>query len=132
MDKAKGSGRSFGGALPKIGEALPRIGETDADVGGRICAFLRGIYPEKTAANVCADTAISPKTVENWLAGVAAPRSIHFVRLFLAYGPEFLRAAAGTPPAWLDEACQTREREQLARQIAALQAREAALREAAR
>lgn len=74
-------------------------------------AFVRQLYPTKTADCVAADTGLPVQTVRRWLEGVAKPSWIGFSRLILAYGPAFLMAVFPRQPEWLTEAYQ---REQLA------------------
>ncbi|GBD48144.1 hypothetical protein [Methylopila sp. Yamaguchi] len=90
--------------------------------GERVCAFLRAIYPEKTAANVAADTGVPARTVEKWLERLSSPSWPHGLRLVAAYGPEFLCAVMDTPPAWLTEAGRAAARAQLEAQIAEIEA----------
>lgn len=89
----------------------------------RTNAFLRRLYPVKTAENVAADTGISANTIGKWLDRGSAPTSWAFLRLLAAYGPELARAVMTDPPEWLDRAAREEERRRLAAQIAALQAR---------
>jgi hypothetical protein len=72
-------------------------------------AFIRALYPIKTADCVAADTGLPVQTVRRWLEGVAKPSFIGFSRLILAYGPAFLAAVFPRQPAWLTDAYQ-RER----------------------
>ena len=115
--------RTSGLIRPNFKEAIRRFEELDREFGDNLCSFLREAHPEKTSVNVQAATGISAKTVDNWLSGVAAPRAVHFVRLFLTYGPEFLCACLrDTAPAWLTEAGQASASAHLDAQIAALEA----------
>lgn len=78
--------------------------------GERVCSFLRKTHPEKTAANVAADTGISVRTIEKWLERLSAPSWAHGVRLLATYGPEFMCAVMDAPPAWLDQAARKERR----------------------
>lgn len=94
-------------------------GPTDFKIGSknfeacpdRAVAFIRALYPIKTADCVAADTGLPVQTVRRWLEGVAKPSFIGFSRLILAYGPAFLAAVFPCQPRWLTDAYQ---REQLA------------------
>ncbi len=90
--------------------------------GERVCAFLRSIYPEKTAANVAADTGISARTIEKWLERLSAPSWPHGIKLFRAYGPEFMCAVMDNPPRFLTEAGRAQARARLDAKIAELEA----------
>ena len=104
-------------------------GPTDFKIGSknfeacpdRAVAFIRALYPIKTADCVAADTGLPVQTVRRWLEGVAKPSFIGFSRLILAYGPAFLAAVFPTSPKWIDEA-HRRER------LAALEAQQARIR----
>lgn len=83
-------------------------------------AFIKALYPLKTAECVAADLGVPTHTVKRWLEGVAKPSWIGFSRMIIAYGPAFLVAVFPCArPAWLDDAYQ---REQLA-ELEAEQAR---------
>lgn len=94
----------------------------------RIIAFLRQLYPVKTADNVAADLRCSPETVAKMIERVACPNAVTFGRMILAYGPAFLVAVFPSAPKWLDEA-HRRERQEalkaeqrrIAAQLAALE-----------
>lgn len=85
----------------------------------RAVAFVRQMYPIKTADCVAADTGLPVQTVRRWLEGAAKPSWVGFSRLILAYGPGFLAAVFPRQPAWLADAYQ---RERLA-ELEAEQAR---------
>lgn len=72
------------------------------DVGDRVVGFLRRLHPAKTAALVAADTGCGVDAVEKWLERASVPNGRAMLRLFLAYGPEFICAVVDNPPAWLD------------------------------
>lgn len=99
--------------LRKVGVKFPKVGGAQIEVADRVCDFLRAAYPEKTAAHVHADTGVSTKTVEKWLARISAPGAAHLVVLVGVYGPEFLSAVMPKRPAWLDRAEREREHLQL-------------------
>ncbi|KAA2237705.1 hypothetical protein [Salinarimonas soli] len=92
-------------------------------VAERINAFLRQLYPLKTAEAVAADTGISANTVAKWLERGSAPSTWATFRLIGAYGPEFACAVMANPPAWLDRAAREEEQRRLRTEIAALEAR---------
>ncbi len=82
-----------------------RIGCNDGEAcPDRAVAFVRRLYPTKTADCVAADTGLPVQTVRRWLEGVAKPSWIGFSRLIFAYGPAFLAAVYPRAPAWLDDA----------------------------
>ncbi len=93
-------------------------------VGERIAAFLRGRHPERTAANVAADTRgrISGKTVEKLLERLSAPSLPTWFVLVETYGPELTCAVMENPPAWLTEAGRAQARLRLDAEIAKLEA----------
>lgn len=102
-------------------QSVFKIGRNDGEAcPDRAVAFVRRLYPTKTADCVAADTGLSAQTVRRWLEGVAKPSWAGFSRLILAYGPAFLVAVYPNCPRWLDEAHQ-RER------LADLEARQAAI-----
>ena len=81
------------------------------DVGNRVVGFLRRLHPNKTAVAVAADTGCGIDAVEKWLERASVPNGLAMIRLFLAYGPDFICAVVDNPPAWLDA------RQSAARQI---------------
>jgi hypothetical protein len=87
----------------------------------RAIAFIRALYPVKTAEHVAADIGLPVHTVKRWLEGVAKPSWSGLSRLIFAYGPAFLIAVYPKAPKWLDEA-HRRER------LAALEAEQARIR----
>ena len=99
--------------LRKVGVKFPKVGGAQIEVADRVCDFLRAAYPDRTAANVHADTGVSAKTVEKWLARISAPGAAHLVVLVTVYGPEFLSAVLPRRPAWLDSAEREREHARL-------------------
>lgn len=92
-------------------------------VQARTVAFLRRLYPQKTAECVGADTGISANTIAKWLDRGSAPTSWAFCRLICAYGPEFAVAIMDHAPAWLDRAAREEKARRLKAQIAALEAK---------
>ena len=109
--------RQSGSFSRQVSASLRQLSE-----GERVCGFLRAIYPEKTAANVAADTGIAARTVEKWLERLSAPSWAHGLRLAAAYGPEFLCAVMDAPPTWLTEAGRAASRARIEAKIAALSA----------
>jgi hypothetical protein len=83
-------------AAPKSGWRFPRLGELDPD-GCR--AFLRRAYAKP--AEAAADLGESVRTVEKWFDGTSLPGFRGTLKLILAHGPDFIRAVAKPPPAWL-------------------------------
>lgn len=108
--------------LRKVGVKFPKVGGAQIEVADGVCAFLRALYPDKTAANVHADTGIRVKTVEKWLARVSAPGAAHLVVLVAVYGPEFLCAVTRNPPAWMTAAGRAARRAEVAAQVDQLHA----------
>jgi hypothetical protein len=93
-------------------------------VGERTAGFLRSIHPEKTAANVSADTRgrISAKTIEKMLERLSAPSTVNGIILFEVYGPEFMCALMDNPPEWLSAAGREQAAARLDAGIAELEA----------
>lgn len=82
-----------------------KIGRFDGEAcPERAVAFVRRLYPSKTADCVAADTGVPSQTVRRWLEGVSKPSWVAFSRLIFAYGPAFLVAVYPKAPKWLDEA----------------------------
>lgn len=100
------------------------------DVGDRVVGFLRRLHPSKTAALVSADTGCSIDAIEKWLERASVPNGIAMIRLFLAYGPDFICAVVDDPPAWLDARRSAARQIELEAGIARQRAELAALREA--
>lgn len=101
------------------------VSRRQLSVGERTAAFLRSVHPERTAANVAADTKgrITAKTVEKMLERQSAPSATNWIILFETYGPEFMCALLGErAPAWLTEAGRAQARAQLDAKIAELEA----------
>lgn len=64
-------------------------------------AFLRAVYPAKTAANVEAFEGVSGETFRKWESGVSSPNFATTLALIARHGPEFLAAVLPQAPAWL-------------------------------
>ena len=92
------------------------------DLGERVAAYLRRLYVSKTAHQVAADTGCTVDAIEKWLEGASAPNGRAMLRLFLAYGPEFICAVIDNPPAWLDAKRSVERQTQLMASIARQQA----------
>lgn len=93
--------------------------------GERVADYLRRLHPEKTGANVAADTRgrLSAKTVDKMLERQSAPSLPNAVILLEAYGPSFMCALMGDrAPDWLSEAGRAARRAELEAKIAALNA----------
>lgn len=111
------------------GQDFFKVGHIDGDAcPERAVAFVKQLYPSKTADHVAADTGVPSQTVRRWLEGVSKPSWVAFSRLIFAYGPAFLIAVYPKAPKWLDEA-HRRERQEalkaeqrrIAAQLAALE-----------
>lgn len=94
----------------------------EVDMGGLV-RFLRARYPDKTAANVAADTRLPADTVKKWLALVAAPNGRAMLVLACVYGPEVLVALLRRPPGWLVHSARAAEQSRLEAELAALTAK---------
>lgn len=70
----------------------------------RIIAFLRRLYPMKTAENVAADIGGSAETVQKMMDRGSTPNVVTYGRMILAYGPDFLVAVYPNAPKWLNDA----------------------------
>ncbi len=104
------------------GQVCPFSGSSlGASLGDRVASYLRRRFPVKTAQSVAADSGASIDTVDNWLRG-GAPSLKWFVALVGCYGPEFL-ATVCPGLDWLDEAVIAAEKAEIAREMAALEAR---------
>ena len=94
--------------------------KSSADVGARICNFLRSRYPRKTADEVSADTGIAMTTIASWLERSAVPGGVAILTLIDCYGAEFLAAALPRQAGWLSRAACDAQRERLEADIASL------------
>lgn len=94
----------------------------EIDMGG-LARFLRGRYPDKTAANVAADTRLPADTVKKWLALIAAPNGRAMLVLACVYGPEVLVALLRRPPGWLVHSARAAEQARLEAELADLTAK---------
>lgn len=77
-----------------------RFSKTGFD-GQASIAFLRRAFPQATANNVSAVTAIPASTIDKWLRGLSAPSSAHLGAMAAAFGPAFLAAAFPVAAPWL-------------------------------
>ena len=93
-----------------------------SDAGGRVSAFLRRLYPCRTADQVAADTGIKSATVAKWLERESAPNGSAMLILIACYGPDFLGAVMERPPAWLVQQRRAAEVAQALADIARLKA----------
>ncbi len=109
MAKSAGDGRGYAGFDPH-----------------RCVTYLRGRHPAKTAQAVAAETGLPARTVERWLTFDAQPSVSAFARLVAAYGAPFL-AAAIPGLGWVERAASAAAHDSLTREIAALEARRAAV-----
>lgn len=101
------------------------VSRRQLSAGERTTAFLRSLHPEKTAANVAADTRgrISAKTVEKMLERQSAPSLANSIILFEVYGPEYMCALMGDrAPEWLSAAGRAAARTRVDVRIAELKA----------
>lgn len=104
---------------PSVHEFESRDG---LSLGERVSMFLRRMHPLKTADNVAAETGIPVNTIKTWLQRGSAPDAEGYTALWVAYGPDFLAAAAANrSPEWLSHVRQTQEAKQLKAQISALE-----------
>jgi molybdopterin converting factor small subunit len=71
------------------------------EIAGRIVAYLREIYPTKTAEHVAADVGVTVYAVEKWLSRESAPSLSAFGIMSMIYGPEFV-SRAFPKMSWLD------------------------------
>jgi hypothetical protein len=92
------------------------------EIAGRIIAYLRELYPTKTAEHVASDLNTSVSAVEKWLSRDSAPCLPLFGKMALIYGPEFVSRAFPTLT-WLDPVVRAGKAEKLKAQIAADQRR---------
>lgn len=108
--------------MRKSGEIFRKVEVIDTQVfGERVAEFLRGEHPAKTAASVEAETGISAKTVEKWLAGASAPSGAAYHRLIKTYGPElFVFVSPDASPRSLKEAARLSRQDRLERQAASI------------
>ncbi len=91
-------------------------------LGERVSAFLRRLHPIKTADNVAVETGIPVNTIKTWLQRGSAPDAEGYTALWVAYGPDFLAAAAANrSPEWLAQARRAQEAKHLKAQISALE-----------
>lgn len=105
---------------PKSGQLSLKSGQLSHDASERVVAFLRGRHPHRTADEVAAATRgrVPAETVRGWIRRASAPSWQAGLALVAAYGPEFLAAALGDAPGWLDAAAR-------AEKLAALEAEQA-------
>lgn len=83
-----------------FGSFKDRVWSNQIDFEG-MSAFLRRLYPSKTAQCVADDTGLAPDSVKKWLNGEVQPNGRAVFTLVAAYGPEFLHASLRRAPAWL-------------------------------
>ena len=111
------------------GQKQPNIGANGTQAcPDRAVAFIRTLYPAKTAECVAADIGLPVPTVKRWIEGAAKPSWSGFSRMILAYGPAFLVAVFPSRPRWLDDAYQREQLAELEAEQARIQSRIAALR----
>lgn len=92
-----------------------------------IGTFLRTLYPEKTAANVAADTGLPVDSIKKWLNGEASPGFKATVVLIGVYGPGFVSAMFQGAPEWVERAASEERLSQIEAEIAALEAQRASI-----
>ncbi|MCV9940952.1 hypothetical protein OIU35_31765 [Boseaceae bacterium BT-24-1] len=88
------------------------VGEREAKAE-RIIAFLRRMYPSKTADNVAADIGGSSVTLQKMIDRRSTPSVVTYGRMLLAYGPEFLMAVYPNAPKWMSDAYRKEQQEAL-------------------
>ncbi|BDA84991.1 hypothetical protein Sa4125_25330 [Aureimonas sp. SA4125] len=94
-----------------------------SDAGARVAAYLRRLYPARTADNVAADTGLNSGTIAKWLERESAPNGVAMLVLIAIYGPDFLGAVMKRAPAWLDASQRMTEASALAAELDKIQAR---------
>ena len=106
------------------GKALSKLGRRSSVRLERTRAYLRELYPSKTAEQVSSDTQglVGVETVRKWLQGKATPSGAAVVVLSAVYGPAFLVAVMDGPTDWMTEAGRTQARANLDAGIAELEA----------
>lgn len=62
---------------------------TAEDVGVRVAAFLRGVYPRNAEKMLCRRFKVAPQTARGWLAG-SLPQNRSLIALIDAFGAEFV------------------------------------------
>lgn len=77
------------------------------------CRVFRRFHPVKTAEHVAARLGAPVRTVENWMAGIAAPSLGWFVKILDVFGPGVLAEVMPGPCEWLSAAVRTERRAQL-------------------
>lgn len=84
----------------------PKKGPETERAMDKLIGFLRGMYPQNTAAWVSADIEIAPQTIEKWLSRRCLPSFDGCTSLILVYGPRFLLETWPTDdvPEWVHEA----------------------------
>lgn len=107
-----------GGSMRKPNEFSTRSGGKHHQNWG---ALFRALHPVKTAEAVAADIGAPVRSVENWMAGAAAPSLRWFVALVSAYGPEVLAHVFPERLGWLQAARRADRQAALAADLAALQ-----------
>lgn len=92
----------------RLSRQMSGAGQTDVarriEKAERIIAFLRGMYPFKTAENVAADIGAPAETIQKMIERCSTPNAWTYGCLVCAYGPRFLAAALPAPPEWVVEA----------------------------
>lgn len=128
MRRSSGIDRKVSVLDRKVGVLLPQT------FGGRVAAFLRWLHPDKTAANVEADSilgrevTIDAATVSKWLDGSASPSGPNYQRLIEMYGAQLVVAVSPeASPATLQDAARLERQARLEREAARIQAEIAGL-----
>lgn len=106
------------------GKPFSKLGRRSSVRLDRACAYLRELYPTKTAERVSDDTGglIAVETIRKWLADKATPSGAAVVVLSAVYGPAFLIAVMDGPTDWMTEAGRAQTRAELDASIAELEA----------
>lgn len=118
--------RSSGNSMRHSSETHRQLSENSrqlSDAGVRVAAYLRRLYPQRTADNVAADTGLNSATIAKWLERESAPGGIAMLVLVAIYGPDFLGAVMEKAPAWLDASQRLSEASALAAELDKIQAR---------
>ena len=112
----------FGQITDRVRSQSRKVWSDRIDIEG-LGRFLRAQHPEKTAANVEAETGIPHDTVRKWLNGQAQPNGAAVIAMVCAYGPELLHATVKGAPEWLNATVRERAMRELETRIAEQQAR---------
>lgn len=116
--------------MGKSGHDVRKFSQIDArTLAVRVCAFLRRIYPTKTAIYVEADTGVPSGTVRKWLEQGHCPSGPAYDAMTATYGVPFLCAVhPDEPDAWFHRVLRAERQAALEERAAAIEAQLADLR----